>query len=335
MAPGFLYLLTFLPSSSRGLRHLAYIQKTGIRFPQRAQIVFPIYKLKILYIVRKLLLFILLLFSFSLSAQDIVYDPQIGNKNYWRRIKVGEKEKILNTYFQNLGLISRSKVLMGAGILDGISPNVDYEIYPLDYDTIVFEFKTNSLLNLNFYRYEYDENRHFNFAGLRKANRGDDMFSGQYLFVCPISADAYVTIYKGIGSKRKEFLSFKGSEMDEEEYIYTDYDVPDEMTIKVINGQRQILHAIIKRYIIDENDFQSRVAIWPVPANTYLNIKILENSGIILRIYNLSGVLLLEKQVNEELITLDVSSYKSGNYILVFSDYNFGNILYSTKIVII
>lgn len=283
---------------------------------------------------KKLFLLVILLFLSLLAfSQDIVYDSLIGNRNYWRRIKVGSDEKILNTYFQNTGIISKSKILMAAGIWDGLSEHIDYEIYPLEYDTVFFEFKTNLPLNLIFYKYQYNQNYHFNFAGLRRANLGDDMFEGQYLFICPIDVGASVTIYKGIGKNRKEYMNFKGYEMNDPSYVYTDYDVPNEITFRVINGQKSLMHAVIKQFIIDENDFENRITVWPNPVSNYLNIKIIENNRIIFRMYDLSGLLVLQQEINEENITLDVSRYKPGAYVLVFSDYNFGNILYTTKII--
>jgi hypothetical protein len=286
--------------------------------------------------VKKVFLLVILLFlSLPIFSQDIVYDSLIGNRNYWRRIKIGPNEKILNTYFQNTGIISKSKILMAAGIWDGIVENVDYKLQPLNYDTITFEYKSNEPLNLIFYRYQYNENYHFNFLGLRKAFLGDDMFTGKYLFVCPVDTAALVSIYKGIGSNRKLFMSFKGSDMNDPGYTYTDYNVVSDMTVRVIHGQRRIMHAIIQQLIIDENDFENRVVIWPNPVSTYLNIKILENTGVIFRMYDLNGIMRVEQQLNEENTLIDVSSLVSGTYVLVFSDYNFGNILYTSKIIVI
>jgi len=280
-----------------------------------------------------LLLFLLLYSVFSFS-QDIVYDSLIGNRNYWRRIKVGPDEKILNIYYQNIGIISKSKILMAAGIWDGISEHIDYEIRSLNYDTVTFEFKTDKPMNLIFYKYQYNETYHFNFLGFRRASLGDDMFMGQYLFVCPIDTGALVSIYKGIGNNRKLFMSFKGSEMNKPGYVYTDYNVDNEMTVKVIHGQRKILHVIIKQLIIDENDLESRIVIWPNPASNYVNISIYENTGAIIRVYNYSGMLIYTTLMNEDQITIDVSKFKSGMYTFVFSDPKYGNILYTHKVII-
>lgn len=273
----------------------------------------------------------LLLSSFVAVSQDIVYDPLIGNKEYWRRIKVGEDEKILNTYFQNEGYITKSKILMGAGIWDGLVENIDYELVPLNYDTILFEFKSDEPLNLNFYRYYYNENYSYNFIGLRKAQSGDDMFTGQYLFVCPIPPESQVIIYTGIGTNKKEYLRMNGTEIVQ--YINTDYDVPNVMTVKVINGQRRLMRVLTKEYIVNENNYDGRIVVWPNPVNNDLHIKILDNTGLILRIYSNLPLLKYEELIEDVDNVIDISSFLPGVYILVFSDKSDISILHTVKII--
>jgi len=278
-----------------------------------------------------LLLLFLLLSGFAALSQDIVYDPLMGNKSYWRRIKVGPNEKILNTYFQNLGIINKSKILMSAGIWDGLVENVDYKIIPLEYDTIAFEFKSDESMNLNFYRYSYNENYFYNFLGLRRSNLGDDMFTGQYLFICPIPSESQLFIYKGIANKRKLFLTIKGNEINEN--TYTDYNVNDEITVKIIHGQKRLMHVIVKEFIIDQNDYENRITVWPNPVKNILHIKILENPGLILRIYNSSSLLKYELPINSETTDIDFSTYFPGTYILIFTDKNNISILHTIKII--
>lgn len=278
-----------------------------------------------------LLLIFLLLSSFVALSQDVVYDPLIGNKDYWRRVKVGPSETILNTYFQNIGIISKSKILMAAGIWDGLVENVDYTIIPLEYDTITFEFKSDEALNMNLFRYTYNENYYYNFIGLRRANIGDDMFTGQYLFICPIPPESKIYVYKGIGNKRKLFQTINGNEITENSY--TDYEVTTEMTFKVIHGQRRLMRALIKEFIIDVNDYESRIAVWPNPVKNILHIKILENPGLILRIYTTMGVLKYEAPINGETTDINLSSYPIGTYILVFSDNTNTLILHTIKVI--
>mgnify|MGYP001172926459 CR=1 FL=1 len=281
---------------------------------------------------KKLIFFLILfLYPILLISQDIVYDPMIGNKEYWRGIKVGPTENILNTYFQNQGIISKSKILMAAGLWDGMVENVDYTIIPIEYDTIVFEFKSDESLNLNVYKYQYDETYFFNFIGLRKANLGDDMFTGKYLFICPIPNESEITVYKGIGNKRKEFLKLNGNEITQNSYI--DYEVPNEITFKVLRGQKKLMHAIVKSFVIDEQNYENRVAIWPNPVRNILHIKILENPGLVLKIYTLTGLMKYESPINSEMTDINLSSYASGTYILVFTDVTNTSILYTVKII--
>lgn len=278
-----------------------------------------------------ILIFSLIIYGILCFSQDIVYDPVIGNKEYWRRIKVGPSEIILNTYFQNHGIINKSKVLMAAGIWDGLIENVDYTIVPLEYDTITFEFKSDEALNMNLFRYTYNENNYYNFLGLRRANAGDDMFTGKYLFICPIPPQSKIYVYKGLGNKRKLFQTINGNEITENSY--SDFEVPNEMTFKVIQGQRRLMHALIKEFIVDENDYASRIVAWPNPVSDNIHIKILENAGLILRIYTTMGVLKYEQPINSIDTMINMSSYTPGTYILVFSDNTNTLILHTIKVI--
>jgi hypothetical protein len=288
-----------------------------------------------LYAMKKIILiFSLIIYSILCFSQDIVYDPVIGNKEYWRRIKVGPSEIILNTYFQNRGIINKSKVLMAAGIWDGLVENIDYAIIPLEYDTIVFEFKSDEQLNLNIYRYYYNETYFYNFIGLRKAQLGDDMFTGQYLFICPISPQSQITIYSGIGNKKKQFLILNGNEITESSYI--DYNVDNEMTFKIFNGQQKLMRILLnpsKNYIFEENDFESRITVWPNPVRDILHIKIVENPGLILRIYSNLPLMKYEVPIEGDDNDIDVSSYPPGIYIMVFMDKTNSTILHTIKMI--
>jgi len=285
---------------------------------------------------KKLIILLFLLFSFSVPSQDVVYDSIIGNKNYWRRIKYGTSETILNTYYQNEGIIAKSKVLISAGVFDEMIKNEDYILQSLNNDTLIFEFKSDEPLNLIFYKFYYNniENTSYNFFGLRKANLGDDMFTGKYLFVCPITPKSIVNVYKGIGTKRKLFMSIKGNEINES--IFTDYNVPSEMTFQVIGGLKKIIYMIIKEFILDENNFDNRVAIWPNPVYNNLNVKIVENPGVILKIYDNKPLLLYQEYVTAENISIDVTPFfAAGLHTLILCDYKRGNILYVGKVIVL
>ena len=86
---------------------------------------------------KKLLTIILFLFLSSLAlAQDIVYDSIRGDRNYWLRVKGGENEQVtLALMYENQGLLTQSKVISGAGILNGLIPNKDFKDYSFNYDT--------------------------------------------------------------------------------------------------------------------------------------------------------------------------------------------------------
>ena len=57
-------------------------------------------------------LLLFLLYSFLSFSQDIVYDSIVGNPENWRRIKIGQSETILNTFYENTGIICESKLLL-------------------------------------------------------------------------------------------------------------------------------------------------------------------------------------------------------------------------------
>ena len=281
---------------------------------------------------KKVVLTLILIFiTIYALSQYIVYDCLIGNKNYWRRIKVGENETILNTYFQNQGIISKSNILMAAGIWDGLVENIDYKIIPLDYEVLTIEFRSDEMLNLILYKYQYNENYSYNFLGLRKAKSGDDLFTGKYLFVCPIPLDSKISVYNGLGSKRKLFLSMNGDEIDENSY--TDYNINKEVTFKIINGKKRLMQPIVKNFIINENDYESRIVAWPNPVKDMLHIKILENPGLILRIHTLTGLTRYESLINSEITDINLSSYVPGTYVLVFTDNTNTSILHTIKII--
>src|SRR5690606_2613052 len=114
---------------------------------------------------------------------------------------------------------------------------------------------------------------------------------------------------------------------------YIDYSVPQEMTFKIIKGQKKLMHAIVKSFIVDENDYESRVTTWPNPVKNILHVQILDNPGLILKIHTLSGLLKYQETVYEDIVDINFSSYSSGTYILVLTDQTNTTILYSTKII--
>ena len=69
---------------------------------------------------------------------------------------------------------------------------------------------------------------------------------------------------------------------------------------------------------LNEIEEKSQVLIYPVPAKDYLNVSFekLDIYNTDISIYDLSGRLILRKQINSNLTTIPLSNLKAGNYIL-------------------
>jgi hypothetical protein len=278
---------------------------------------------------KTLFIFLLSLLSIISFSQDIVYDSLRGNRDYWRRIKVGNSQIPLNIFYENEGIICKSKVLLSAGIWYDIKEGVDYQLWRLNSDTITFEYKSDRNLNFIVYKYYTNESAYTYFFGIRKAQLGDYLFTGEYLFVCPIRYGAIIDIYEGIGNNKKLFKSFNGDQMDDS--MIADYDIGSQITCISKYDGRILLHPITIKFLPIKN-IENDVKIWPNPVNSILHIEFLGNTGCILKIYN-NGLLMTEKTMNEETIEIDVSSYKKGTYVIVFLDPNNKNIIYTAKII--
>lgn len=279
-----------------------------------------------------ILLLLFLMLNISLLGQDIVYDTLIGNRAAWKRVKEGSSETFVKTYYENMGFITGSKILMAAGIWDGLTENVDYKIYYFNYDTITYEFKSDVDLNLILYRYNYTETYFYNFLGLRKSNLGDNLFDGKYLIIYPITQGSQINVFQGIGKNRTLFLSVKPEEVNDNSY--QDYQVGNEITFQVINGEKRGLSPIAKGFVPYE-DYSNNIVLWPNPVSKILNVKFLENQELMVRIYSSLPLLMYEKFIDTQSIEIDVSSYKSGVYVLIISDYKTNSIIHVSKIVII
>lgn len=284
---------------------------------------------------KKLLILLTLLFiSFSTLSQDIVYDSIQGNRLYWMRVKSGSLEdSTVHLVYENLGYLVKSKVLSAAGILDGMTLGIDYKDYIFNTDTLTYEFITDVPINVIVYKYHYNDTLSRYFVGLRKASIGDNMFDGQYLMVSPLIVIESIThIYDGIGTNRQLFLTLKPGELSDIDL--KDYQLSNMVTLKGIRVSR-ILRASKTDNLITQipDNFEDNIEIWPIPVETILNVQIMNNDGVILRVYN-SLPLLLYQQYTEELLNeIDFSKYKSGVYILVITDKLNGSILYTCKIV--
>jgi hypothetical protein len=278
----------------------------------------------------RLLLIILLLININSFGQDVVYDTVIGNKLNWRRIKTGSTEELISISYENLGFISRSKVLLAAGIWTGLREGVDYRLEDINSDTIIFEYKTNPPLNIILYKYYYNDSTYISFFGLRKAELESELFSGRYLFVCPVIKKSTVNIYQGIGANRKLFLSVK-EPIDE--LLYKDYLVSGQITFQTINGSKQILIPTVLEFIEDE-PFTLKVDIFPNPATDLINIQILNNEGFILRIFDEKPQMIYQQYLETDYTTINIKTFKPGLYILIFSSKSNETIQYVHKLII-
>ena len=281
---------------------------------------------------KKIIILLFLLFLCNLvSAQDIVYDSTRGNQNYWRREKAGKDEKVTGLWYENLGIIARSKVLLSARVWDGLQENVDFRIDSLLNDTIVFEYKTTPPLNLIFYQYYVNDTVSYDFIGLRKAAVGSDLFTGQYLYICPIIKGSQINIFEGIGANRSLLLSINADDFN---IIYTDYNVSEQITFQVVKGTQTIIRPKILDFTtsVDEN-LVDKIKIYPNPTSDLLSIEIPGNGGVMVRIFNNKPTLIYQEYLSEESKIIDVSSFPTGIYVLVISDEKSGSIITSKKII--
>ena len=278
-----------------------------------------------------ILSFLFLILSFSIFSQDIVYDSLRGNKTNFRRIKWGPSEITNSIWYENEGIICRSKVLLCARVFDGLVREQDFSLiyFPFPTDLVISEFKTSGPINLVVYKY-YGPVDTIYYIGLRKAPLGSDIFTGKYLLVDPLIKNSTINIYNGIGSNRKLFLSLKENEMTDNNI--RDYVMSDQVTVENLNGTNLRLIPAIKEFI-DVDTAKTDIKIWPNPVSTILNMLIPENTGIIVRIYDYKSSLLYEEHVTSETGFFDFSQYKIGMYIVVVTDYNIGNILTVFKVI--
>jgi len=284
---------------------------------------------------RVLLVLALLLLSFSLSSQDIVYDTISGNPALWMRIKGGPEQILIRTSYENLGYLTKSKVVVGAGILDGLTAGVDYQDYFFTYDTLIYEFHTDAPINMIMYRYYYNDTLFRNFIGLRKASLGSDVFDGQYMFICPIvSNESRINVYNGIGTSKTLYRSIKLEDINESSY--GDWELGYQVTFESWYISKQLRASKTDDLITDIVDpLADGIEIWPNPVEDILNIKIPDNSTKkIIRIYSVMVSLIYENNVYTDITEINVSSLKPGIYFLLIADEN-GIILKTTKVIVL
>lgn len=283
---------------------------------------------------KTLSILVFLLCWFSLQAQDIVYDSLRGNKDYWRRIRWGTSENLNSTWFENQGIISRSKVLLTARVWDGLVKDVDYTLtyFPFPTERIIAEYKTTGPTNLIIYKY-YGPVDTIYYVGLRKAELGSDLFTGQYMIIDPIipNPNCVINIYNGIGSSRRLFLSIKKSTISDSDI--GDYVMSNQVTFETISGTNVQIRAKILKFIrVDTTKYE--IKIWPNPVTeNNFNLQILKNDGLMMRIFDIKPALLYQEFLSSEENIIDVSWFKPGLYFVVISDEKKGNIYETIKII--
>jgi hypothetical protein len=277
------------------------------------------------------LLLLLLLFNNLVYSQDIVYDSIYGNPIYWRAIRKGQSEKLVDFRYENTGTIVRSKVLLSARVWDGLTENVDYWLDSLKSDTMVFEYKTSPPLNMITYRYYYNDSSFYNFIGLRKAELGSDLFTGQYLLICPVIKDSHINIFEGIGANRKILYSINTNDINDTSY--KDFNVPEQITFQVIQGTKLILYPKVLNITTYVKDINIKlINIYPNPVSDFITVEMTGNMGVVIRIYNIKPQIVYEEYVLTEKKIIDVSNLPSGIYFLIISDYHKGNIIATKKL---
>lgn len=283
---------------------------------------------------KKIIISLLLcLYSLTLPGQDIVYDSIYGEKTYWFRTKYGSAEKQWKILYENEGIISKSKVLSAAGLLDGMELNLDYKDYNLPSDTMTYEFKTNVDINLIVYKYPNNSGTFFYYVGFRKANLGDDMFQGKYMFICPIiSNGAKVNIYNGVGIGRSLVMSLNQTNISDNSL--TDMNVSNTVTIQGFNVSR-MLRATLSRGVLTNNILarQINIDVYPNPATNNIKITTDNDGKYSIKIFNNVPILVYQEDMYSNELDIDISEYKSGIYIIVIVDISSGGIIKTVKLV--
>lgn len=283
---------------------------------------------------RLLITFVFIFFSLLSLSQDVVYDSIQGDRSRWLRIKGGPQEDTtLQIMYENLGMLTKSKVLSAAGLLDGLTENIHYKMYHFNYDTVTFEFKTDEPVNCIIYRYFYNDTTFRYFVGFRKASLGDDMFDGQYMIISPLIVEESVTkIYDGIGANRELVLTLTPGELNESSL--RDYQLSNAVTLQGIKVSKDLRASKTEEFITYINDnFYNEIEIWPIPVAKILNIKIPSNPGVIVRIYDVLPILVYQNLIDTEITEIDVSGYKSGMYFIMIIDSKNGVLLRVIKFV--
>ena len=83
-------------------------------------------------------------------------------------------------------------------------------------------------------------------------------------------------------------------------------------------------YALIREYFdttyegssIEKNDISGNISIYPIPEQNKLNIRTTHNSAILVKIYNSTGQLVINKTLASTYEYIDVNNLASGYYII-------------------
>ncbi|MFT6687340.1 MAG: hypothetical protein ACJAX7_000338 [Saprospiraceae bacterium] len=78
-------------------------------------------------------------------------------------------------------------------------------------------------------------------------------------------------------------------------------------------------------------DLASTISLYPNPSNDFINISLNKDQLLKIELYNMTGSLLFETDLNSNIYALNISNYPSGTYILRVSNQN--NDTINTKII--
>lgn len=270
---------------------------------------------------------------FIATGQDVVYDASMGNKSNTMQIKGGEKETPLKLYYENIGILTKSKVVVGAGILDGLTRGIDYYMETVDYDTVYFEFNTDVPLNVIIYKYYYNDTVYHSFLGIRKADYGSDVFDGQYLFIAPyFQGNQVIDIYDGIGRNRIHQFTTKIGDLTEDSY--RQYQLSNQVTFRSIYGSDSLRVAKTDNIITDIHEIEYKTIISPNPVSRELKIEMPNKNErkFKIRIYSLVVTLMYEDYMETTEKRINVSEFKDGIYFLIIFDEK-GNMISKNKFI--
>ena len=285
---------------------------------------------------KTLVILFFLLCSFSLFSQDIIYDESTGNQSNFLKIKEGEKEELLITFYENSGFLSSSKILRATGNLTDLEENIDYEIYNYYHDTLLYEFSTGSNINMIIYKYYYNDSIFHYYLGLRKAELGSNLFEGQYLFVTQLSSknsEFSYNVYSGLGESRELFYTIRFDDLSDA--LIGDYELSNQVSLQFFNDTKFLLVCKTDQLLNIPDISNESCKIFPNPAGDYINIEMIDISNeVSIKVFNSLPMLIFETHNYSDNITLNVSGYPSGLYYIVISDKKEGNIIYNSEIII-